>query len=100
MRTIAEFCECPDCKVDARLMNSIVQEEVAKGNMGEGMAPCTSANIYCNIDPRRPPIAGGRVPGARVTRDICTRCGREYTVRIEIGHVTAPVRPGMPPAFS
>jgi hypothetical protein len=100
MKTISEFKECPDCKVDARLMNSIVQEEVLKGNMGEDTIAFTDAKIICNIDPRRPPIAGGRVPGARVIRDICTKCGREFTTKIERGYVTPPTTPGGVPIFS
>lgn len=100
MKTIAEFEKCPDCKIDARLMNSIVQEEIAKGNMSKDIVPCTHGDIYCNIDPRHLPLTGGRVPGARVLYDICTKCGRSYTVRIETGYVTTPVRQGMPPTFS
>lgn len=100
MKVIAEFKECPDCKVDARLMNTIVQEEMVKGNMSKDVVSWTIAAIYCNVDPRRPPIAGGRVPGARVFKDICTKCGREYTVRIETGYVTLPSRPGVLPTFA
>lgn len=100
MRVIAEFYKCPNCKADARLMGSIVQEEMAKGNMGEGVVGCTQINVYCNVDPRRPPIVGGRIPGARVFKDVCTNCGKEFTTRIESGHVTPSTIEGMPPTFS
>lgn len=100
MKTIATFNKCPDCKVDKRLMNTIVQEEIAKGNMSKEAFGCTMMNVYSNIDPMRPPIAGGRVPGARVTRDICTGCGREYTTKIETGHITIPTHQNQPPSFS
>ncbi|GAI09501.1 unnamed protein product, partial [marine sediment metagenome] len=96
----AEFNECPDCKVDARLMNSIVQEEVAKGNMGKEAVACTDVRVFCNVDPSKPQLAGGRLPGAKVYRDMCTKCGREFTSRIERGYVTLPTTPGMPPVFS
>lgn len=100
MKTIATFDECPDCKVDKRLMNGIVQEEIAKGNMSKEALGCTVMQVYSNIDPMKIPIAGGRVPGARITKDICTKCGGEYTTRIETGHVTIPTRQGQPPTFS
>ena len=68
MKTVAEFTECPDCKVDARLMNPIIQEEISKGNMSNEVLSCSSADIIFVIDPSHPPIAGGRVPGA-----VCSR---------------------------
>jgi len=100
MKLVAEFKECPDCKVDARLMNPIIQEEIAKGNMSKNVLSCASADITFVIDPSHPPISGGRVPGARVLRDICTKCGRTYTVRIESGYVTLPARAGLPVTFA
>jgi len=100
MEVIAELKECPDCKVDARLMNSIVQKEVEKGSMGKDMTPNTQAKIITNIDPRKPPLAGGRVPSGRVFYDICMKCGKEYIWRIEKGHVNIPTRPGQPPIFA
>lgn len=100
MKTIAEFDKCPDCGASARLMGPIIQEEVAKGNMSSDLAGYTQVSVYCNVDQRRPPIVGGRIPGARVFKDVCVNCGREYTVRIETGHVTLPTRRDMPPTFS
>lgn len=100
MEVIAEFNKCPGCKVDARLMNTIIQEEVVKGNMSEGVVGCTQVEVFCNVDPRKPFIAGGRLPGARVFWDVCTKCGRRFITRIERGHVTPPTRPGLPPTFA
>lgn len=100
MKTVFEFKECPDCKVDARVMNIIIQEEVAKGNMSKDVVPCISVSLYSVIDPRRPPLIGARIPGARVLRDICTRCGREVTTKIEVGRVTVPLKPGDPIQFT
>ena len=100
MELIAEFKECPDCKVDARLMNSIVQEEIAKGNIEEGSPAATDGRVITNINILTPPLVGGRLAGARVFYDICTKCGTEYIVRIEKGHVTLPTRPGMLPTFA
>lgn len=100
MKVIAEFKECPDCKVDARLMNSIVQEEIAKGNMGVDTISFIDIRVVCNVDPKKPPIVGGRIPGARITRDMCTKCGKEFTTKIEIGYITPPTRPNMPPIFA
>jgi len=100
MKVIAEFKECPDCKVDARLMDPIIQEEIAKGNMSKDVLSCASADITFIIDPKHPPITGGRVAGARVLRDICIKCGRTYTVRIDRGYVTLPTRAGMPVTFT
>lgn len=100
MEIIAEFKECPDCKVDARLMNFIVQKEIEKGNIGKDLMPNTQAKIFTNIDARKPPLAGGRVPSGRVYYDICMKCGREYIWRIEKGHMTIPARPGQIPVFA
>lgn len=100
MEILATFNECSDCKVDARLMNSIVQEEISKGNMGSDVVPNTQARIITNIDMRKPPLIGGRIPSARVYYDICCRCGKEYVVRIERGHITMPSGPGVPPVFA
>lgn len=100
MEVLAEFKECPDCKVDARLMNSIAQMEIIKGNMGKDVVPNTQARIITNIDMRKPPLTGARVPSARVFFDICTKCGREYIFRIEKGHITLPARPGAPVVFA
>lgn len=100
MEIIATFNECPGCHVDSRLMNSIVKEEIAKGNIGEGAVPNTGIKIITNIDARKPPLVGGRVSSARVFYDICCQCGKEYIVRIEKGHITMPSRPGVPPVFA
>lgn len=100
MELIAEFKECPHCKVDARLMDPIVREEIAKGNMGEDMTGSTMCKVFTNIDVRKPPLVGGRVLSARVFYDVCTKCGYEYPVRIEKGHVTMPSRPGVLPVFA
>lgn len=100
MEIIAEIKECPDCKVDARLMNIIAQEAIKLGNFGEDIVPNTAAKIITNIDPRKPPLVGGRVISARVYYDICCKCGRERIWRIEKGYVTIPARPGMAPEFS
>lgn len=99
MEVIAEFNECPDCKLDAWLMKSIVRMEVIKGNMGEDVVGNTQTRIITNIDGRRPPLIGARIPSARVFYDTCMKCGKEHIVRIEKGHVTLPTRPGMPPEF-
>lgn len=100
MIVLAEFKECPDCKVDARLMNSIVQEEIAKGNIGADVVANTMTKMITNLDARKPPLVGGRVPSARVFYDICCKCGKEYAVRIEKGHVTMPSGPGVIPVFA
>ena len=100
MKILAEFKECPNCKVDSRLMGSIVWEEIAKGFLNKDILGCISAEIYCNVDPNRPPIVGGRIPGARVYRDICTKCGKEYVVRIDFGYLTVPASPNSQPIFS
>jgi len=100
MEVILELKECPDCKVDARLMNSIVQKEIEKGNMGKDTMPTTNTRVITNIDIRRPPLAGGRVPSARVSYDICMKCGKEHIWRIDKGYVTIPTRPGVPPEFA
>ena len=100
MKILAEFKECPDCKVDSRLMNTIIEEEATKGNMGTDTPSWTSIRVIANTDVRVPQIVGGRIPAARVTTDICTKCGREFTTKIEVGHITIPARPGMTPNFS
>ena len=100
MEVIFELKECPDCKVDAWLMRSIVKKEIEKGNMGEGTIPTTNTGVITNIDTRKPPIAGGRVPSARVHYDICMKCGKEQIWRIEKGYVTIPTRPGQSPEFA
>jgi len=100
MEVIAEIKECPNCHVDARLMNMIAQEAIKLGNLGENVVPNTMGKIITNVDPRKPPLVGGRVISARVYYDICTNCGKEYIWRIEKGHVTIPARPGIPPKFS
>ena len=99
MEVLVEFKECPDCKVDARLMNSIVQEEITKGNMGEGTIPFSDMKMMYNLDPRKTILTGSRLPGARVTYDICTKCGKEFTTKIELGHVLPSSNPGVPPTF-
>lgn len=100
MELIAQFDECPDCHVDAWLMKGIVQGEIAKGSMGEGVIPNTMTKLITNLDARKPPLVGGRVPSARVFYDICCKCGKEYIVRIEKGHITMPSRPGVAPVFA
>lgn len=100
MKIIAEFRECPDCKVDARLMHLIISEEISKGNMGDNTLACTAVKVVTNIDPRKPPISGARIPSARIFYDMCTKCGKEYTVRIEQGHVAIPLRPTDPVVFA
>jgi glutaredoxin len=100
MKLLSEFNNCPHCKADARLMNTLVQAEIDKGNMGAEIIPWTFITVYCNIDSSRPPIAGGRVPAARIYKDMCTECGEEFTTRIETGFLTMPLRAGAAPVFS
>lgn len=100
MEIIAEFKECPYCKVDARLMQSIVDAEIARGNASEGMIGHTKSHIYTNIDTTKEHLVGGRLPSARVYWDICMECGRELPVRIEKGYVTPPARIGDPVVFA
>ena len=100
MEVIAEFKECPDCKVDAWLMKSIMRMEIIEGNVGEDVVPNTMTKLITNLDARKPPLLGGRVASARIYYDICTKCGKEQPVRIEKGHVTMPSRPGQPPVFA
>ncbi len=99
MEVVAEFNECPDCKVDAWLMKSIMRMEIIKGNVGEDVVPNTGTKVFTNLDARKPPLIGGRVASARVYYDICTKCGVEKPVRIEKGHVTMP-QPGHAPIFA
>ena len=100
MKVVATFAECPHCNVNNRLMNSVVQEEIAKGNMSKNSTPCTQIALFSNIDLARPPIAGGRVPGARIYKDICISCGTEFITRIETGYVTMPTVQGAMPTFA
>lgn len=99
MEVIFELNECPDCKMDAWLMKSIVQKEIEKGNMGEDVVANTQTRVITNIDARKPSLVGAGIPSARVFYDTCMKCGKEHIVRIEKGHVTLPTRPGMPPIF-
>ncbi len=99
MEIVAEFNECPDCKVDAWLMKSIMRMEIIKGNVGADVVPNTGTKVFTDIDARNPPLIGGRVVSARVYYDICTKCGEEKPVRIEKGYVTMP-RPGQAPIFA
>ena len=100
MQLVATFTECPTCKVDEALMGSIVKKEKELGKMSDDIVGCISTEIWCNVDPKRPPIAGGRIPGARAYRDMCMKCGGVYTVQIEKGYVTMPLRPELPPTFA
>jgi hypothetical protein len=100
MKVVFERNVCPSCGVDARLMAQIVGEERKLNNVGEGTLACTQAKIITNIDPRKPPIAGGRIKSARVLYDICTKCGKEYVVRIEQGFITIPLSPQQQPTFA
>jgi len=100
MEVVAEFVNCPKCEEDHRLMHGIVKDQIENDNMGEKAIGCTDIKVYCNIDPTHIPIVGGRVPGARVYFDMCTKCGKIYTVRIEKGHVSIPSTPGLPPEFT
>ena len=100
MEVLAEFKECPDCKVDAWLMKTIMQIEVAKGNIGDDVIPNSMTKLITNLDARKPPIVGGRVASARVYYDICIKCGAENPVRIEKGHITMPSGPGQSPVFA
>ncbi len=81
-------------------MKSIVQKEIAKGNMGKDTFASTQINMYTNVDVLRPPLVGARIPSARVYHDICIKCGKEHIVRIEKGHVTIPSSPGVQPIFA
>ena len=100
MKVLAELKECPNCKVEVWLMRSIANEEIKKGFMSGGTFGFSKAEVFCNLDLTKPMLAGGRAPGARVFRDICTRCMKEQIVRIETGHVTMPTRQGMLPVFA
>ncbi len=100
MELIAEFEKCPVCEVDAWLMKSIIQAEIALGNMGDDVVPNTIAKIFSNVDMRKPPLVGGRIPSARVHYDICTKCGVERPVRIERGHMTIPAGPNVVSEFT
>ena len=92
--------DCPNFGEDHRLMSTIIAEEIKKGNVSEGAVAGTRAEMYNFIDAKKLPIIGGRIPGGRSYKDICTKCGREYTFRIERGHVTMPSRPGQLPTFA
>ncbi len=100
MEVLAEFRECPGCKVDAWLMKSIMKIEVVKGNIGADVMPGTMTKVFTNLDTRKPPLLGGRVASARVYYDICCQCGKEHPVRIEKGYVTIPSSPGQVPVFA
>lgn len=100
VEVVAEFHECQDCKVDARLMQSIADGMIEKGNADVGSLGAVRTEIYSIVNPTKPPIAGARIPSARVSWDICTKCGRTFTVKIEKGHMTMPLAPGGQPTFS
>ena len=99
MEVVLDLKECPNCKVDAWLMKSIMRMEIIKGNVGEDVVPNSAMKIVTNLDTRKPPLLGGRVASARVYYDICTKCGREQPVRIERGHMTIPTGPNSIPEF-
>jgi len=99
MEVVAEFEECPDCKVDAWLMKSVMKPAITMGTVGDDVIPNSRTILISNLDARRPPIIGGRVASARVYYDICAKCGVERPVRIEKGYITMP-RPGQAPEFA
>ena len=100
MKLLKEIKRCPYCFRDKRLMNGICQAQKDLGNMDKAVVGATHVDVYCNIDPTKPVISGGRMAAARVFRDICGNCGREYVVRIEVGYLTTPTRPGSPATFT
>jgi len=100
MKVLAEFKVCRDCKSSKRLMDSIVQKEIELGNMSKMAFGFTQIAIYCNVDPTKQLISGGRMLGSRVFKDICLGCGKEYIFRIESGHVMTSSTPGVVPTFT
>ncbi len=94
MKVLREFKQCPDCGCGDRLMENIMKEEKNKGNVSEDASPCVRKEVFVNIDPKMPILAGGRLPAAQVSRDICLGCGREYNVMIQLGFAVLPQRAG------
>ena len=101
MKVILNTRDCTHCgEKDAGVMAGIVRDEIAMGNMGEDVVGHAMASVYTIVDARRPPLAGARIPAARVYADICKKCGREFNFLIEQGRATLPLRPGDIPIFS
>jgi len=101
MEVVTDLKKCPWCgEENAGVMSKLVQEEVSKGNMGEGSIGGIATNVYVAINPLKPPIAGGRTRAVRAYVDICTKCGRDYNFRVETGWAILPTRPGVAPTFA
>ena len=90
--------DCPEYGKDNRLVQGMVDAEIKISRMPPGTKGNTRINNYT------PTIGGLPKPGQRlvssqVTYDICTKCGMEYAVKIEVGHLIMSVLQGQPAKF-
>ncbi len=100
MKNVVDISTCPYCgQEDACILGKIVKEQVALGNMGEGIIGHATASVYAVIDQRKSQLTGARIPAIRVFADFCNKCGRAFNFLIEEGHATLPIRAGDPPIF-
>jgi len=96
--TVATYEECQHCGSTRRMMGELLEKEIAGSITPDAIAHCRQ-EIFVNMDPMCPPIAGGRIKAARVFKDICLGCGRERIVRIDYGLAQLGLRPGEPAKF-
>ena len=88
--------ECPGYGEDHRLMHSLI---IFDKNTPADTCGNTRMETNANIIPGRTVMPGGRIPAARRMYDVCTKCGQEFCVRIDKGHLTIPISQNQQPTF-
>lgn len=88
-----EFKECPNCGSTKRVFETVMNQERAKGKIGEDARGGTRTQVVIVADMRKAFLSA---PALAITWDMCADCGHEYCVRIDLTTATPQMRPQGP----
>jgi hypothetical protein len=91
--------DCPEYGKDNRLMQGLINKEIAIARAPAGTAGNMSDMIYTPSIPGTVKSPGSRASAARVLIDMCTKCGQEYVTEIWEGQLVIPLTINAQPKF-
>ena len=107
---------CPTCKSESRIAQSVVDEDKAEGRLGANVeVGCTSIHEVPLTDPAKKPGVGDQLSVVVFIHDVCADCGTEYifkvvreirTLKLDVSGIINPRHGGMqripqlPPNFN
>lgn len=80
-----EFNECPNCRGTRKVFNTVMEQEKAKGKIGEDAKGGTRTQMVIVADMRKTFLSA---PALMITWDICADCGMEHCIRVDLTTAT------------